>query len=68
MTRDSELHGKKSALGVLPPTRDVLNKWTVAFLLPRDSFYMDGKLQMGPKAKNANGQGCDTKHLAASRA
>lgn len=43
---------------VLPPisfeagcTRDVLNKWTVAFLLPGDSFYMDGKLQMGPKAE-----------------
>lgn len=43
---------------VLPPisfeagcTRDVLKRWTVAFLLPRDSFYMDGKLQMGPKAE-----------------
>lgn len=49
---------KRLALGVLPPTSfetgcawDVLNKWTVAFLLPGDSFYMDGKLQMGPKAE-----------------
>lgn len=28
-----------------------MNKWTVASLLPRDSFYMVGKLQMGPKAE-----------------
>lgn len=49
---------RRLALRVLPPTsfetgcaRDALNKWTVAFLLPGDSFYMDGKLQMGPKAE-----------------